>query len=80
MITGKYKSPADFEEGDFRKMGPRFSEENFPKNLKLVEELKEVAGKKGCTVGQLTLAWLMRQGEDVIPIPGVCVSSSSLCH
>lgn len=70
MLTGAYKSPADFEEGDFRKNSPRFSEDNFPKNLKLVEEIKEIAKKKGCTPGQLTLAWLLAQGDDVIPIPG----------
>lgn len=70
MLTGAYKSPADFEEGDFRSRAPRFSEENFPKNLKLVEELKKIAQKKGCTPGQLTLAWLLAQGEDVVPIPG----------
>lgn len=70
MLTGAYKSPADFEESDFRKFAPRFSEENFPKNLKLVENLKSIADKKGCTPGQLTLAWLLAQGDDVFPIPG----------
>ena len=70
MLTGAYKSPADFEEGDFRKTLPRFSEENFPKNLKLADEIKAIAKKKGCTPGQLVLAWLMAQGEDIIPIPG----------
>ena len=70
MLTGAYKSPADFEEGDFRSSSPRFSAENFPKNLKLVEKIKDIAHKKGCTPGQLTLAWLLAQGEDVIPIPG----------
>lgn len=70
MLTGAYKGPEDFEEGDFRLRAPRFSKENFPKNLKLVEQLKEIAEKKGCTSGQLTLAWLLKQGEDVIPIPG----------
>jgi aryl-alcohol dehydrogenase-like predicted oxidoreductase len=70
MLTGTYKSPAGFEEGDFRKFAPRFSEENFPKNLKLVENLKSIADKKGCTPGQLTLAWLLAQGDDVFPIPG----------
>ena len=49
---------------------PRFSSENFPKNLVLVEKLSQIAKKKGCTVGQLTLAWLMAQGDDVLPIPG----------
>ena len=70
MLTGAYKSPADFEEGDFRTRAPRFSAENFPKNLKLVDEINGIAGKKGCTAGQLTLAWLLAQGPDIIPIPG----------
>ena len=70
FVTGQYKSRDDFEEGDFRRMSPRFSEENFPKNLKLVDEISALAKKKGCTPGQLTLAWLMAQGDDIIPIPG----------
>ncbi|KAA6410691.1 MAG: Aldo keto reductase [Lasallia pustulata] len=70
FVTGQYKSRDDFEEGDYRRMSPRFSEENFPKNLKLVDEISALAKKKGCTPGQLTLAWLMAQGEDIIPIPG----------
>jgi aryl-alcohol dehydrogenase-like predicted oxidoreductase len=70
ILTGAYTSPSDFEESDFRKYVPRFSPENFPKNLKLVTSLQEIAKKKGCTAGQLTLAWLLAQGEDVIPIPG----------
>jgi aryl-alcohol dehydrogenase-like predicted oxidoreductase len=69
FLTGQIKSPADFEDGDFRKYAPRYSEENFPKNLKLVEKLQELASKKGCTSGQLSLAWLLAQGEDIIPIP-----------
>lgn len=70
FITGQNKSPDDFEKGDFRKYSPRFSRENFPKNLKLVDEIKKLADKKGCTPGQLTLAWLMAQGDDIVPIPG----------
>ena len=70
FITGQYKSRDDFEEGDFRLSVPRFSEENFPKNLRLVEHVKSLADKKGVTPGQLTLAWLLAQGEDIIPIPG----------
>ncbi|KAI4242263.1 MAG: hypothetical protein L6R40_004134 [Gallowayella cf. fulva] len=70
MITGAFTSPADFSENDFRRHAPRFSEENFPKNLQLVEQLKAIAERKKCTTGQLTLAWLLAQGEDVIPIPG----------
>ena len=70
LLTGQYKSNADFEEGDWRRTAPRFSAENFPKNLQLVDMLTEIAKVKGCTTGQLTLAWLMNQGDDVIPIPG----------
>ena len=70
FVTGQYKSPDDFEDGDFRKYSPRFSADNFPKNLELVDKLAVIAQKKGCTTGQLTLAWLMKQGEDIIPIPG----------
>ena len=70
MLTGQYKSLDDFEENDFRRGVPRFSKENFPKNLRLVDELEEIAKRKGVTTGQLTLAWLLRQGNDIIPIPG----------
>ena len=70
FLTGQIKSADDLEEGDFRKICPRFSPENFPRNLKLVDQITELAKKKGCTSGQLTLAWLMAQGEDIIPIPG----------
>lgn len=70
MMSGTLRSPDDFEEGDFRKFAPRFSKENFPKNLKLVDDLAAIAKKKGCTATQLTLAWLMAQGDDIIPIPG----------
>ena len=70
FLTGALKSPDDFEEGDFRRFAPRFSKENFPKNLKLVETIKKIADEKGCTPGQLVLAFLMAQGDDIIPIPG----------
>ena len=70
LITGQYRSKNDFEEDDWRRFMPRFSDENFPKNLKLVDTLKAIADKKGATTGQLTLAWLMKQGSDIIPIPG----------
>ncbi|KIW88656.1 uncharacterized protein Z519_10702 [Cladophialophora bantiana CBS 173.52] len=70
FLTGGIKSRADFEEGDFRSFAPRFSEENFPKNLKLVEDIKAIADEKSCTPGQLVLAFLMAQGDDIIPIPG----------
>ncbi|MCJ1311719.1 hypothetical protein MMC25_005392 [Agyrium rufum] len=70
FLTGRYRSLDDFDEKDFRRIQPRFSKENFPKNLALLEKLDTLANKKGCTPGQLTLAWLMAQGEDIIPIPG----------
>jgi aryl-alcohol dehydrogenase-like predicted oxidoreductase len=70
FLTGSLKSPDDFEEGDFRRFVPRFSKENFPKNLKLVETIEKLADEKGCTPGQLVLAFLMAQGDDIIPIPG----------
>ncbi|KAL9084760.1 MAG: hypothetical protein Q9159_005045 [Coniocarpon cinnabarinum] len=70
MVTGTIKSRADIPEGDFRLMAPRFSEENFANNLKLVEKIHALAQKKGVTPSQLTLAWLLAQGDDVIPIPG----------
>lgn len=70
FLTGALKSPDDFEEGDFRRFAPRFSKENFPKNLKLVETVKKIADEKGCTPGQLVLAFLLAQGDDIIPIPG----------
>lgn len=70
MLTGQYKSIDDFDENDFRRLVPRFSKENFPKNLQLVEALQSMAEKKNCTSGQLTLAWMMNQGLDIFPIPG----------
>ncbi|TVY12832.1 Aldo-keto reductase yakc [NADP(+)] [Lachnellula arida] len=70
FLTGAYRSPSDFEEGDFRLNAPRFSAENFPKNLKLVDGISALAKKKNCTPGQLSLAWLLAQGDDIIPIPG----------
>lgn len=70
MFTGTLRSPDDFEEGDFRKIAPRFSAENFPKNLRLVDQLSNLAKQKGVTPTQLVLAWLLAQGEDIFPIPG----------
>lgn len=70
MLTGQYTSVDDFDANDFRRSIPRFSKDNFGRNLQLVEVLKGIAEKKGCTSGQLTLAWLMCQGPDIFPIPG----------
>ncbi|KAH7886934.1 NADP-dependent oxidoreductase domain-containing protein [Phlebopus sp. FC_14] len=70
LLTGQYKSPDDFEEGDFRRLVPRYSKENFPNILKLAEKLKQVGEGYNATAGQVALAWLLAQGNDVIPIPG----------
>lgn len=70
IFSGTLRSPADLEEGDFRRFLPRFSEENFPKNLKLVDAITEIGKAKGATASQATLAWLLAQGDDVFPIPG----------
>lgn len=70
MLTGKYKSLDDFDADDFRRSIPRFSDANFDKNLELVDTLRKAAEAKGCTSGQLSLAWLMKQGDDIFPIPG----------
>lgn len=68
MLAGTIRSPSDFEEGDFRRYSPRFSEENFPKNLELVDKISAIAEKKGVTPSQLTLAWVLAQGDDFFPV------------
>jgi aryl-alcohol dehydrogenase-like predicted oxidoreductase len=70
FLSGRFQSPDDFEDGDFRSQHPRFQGANFEKNLELVERVKEIADEKGVTPGQLALAWVMAQGEDIVPIPG----------
>ncbi|MFL6786593.1 MAG: aldo/keto reductase, partial [Sphingomicrobium sp.] len=70
FLTGQIKSPADFADDDFRKNHPRFQGENFEKNIHLVREVEAMAREKGCTTAQLALAWVLAQGEDIIPIPG----------
>jgi aryl-alcohol dehydrogenase-like predicted oxidoreductase len=70
FLTGQITSPEDLEPDDFRRMSPRFQGENFARNLDLVEHVKKLAAEKGCTPSQLALAWLLAQGDDVVPIPG----------
>lgn len=70
FLSGKITSPDDFAEDDFRKHQPRFQGENFYKNLQLVDRIKAIAAEKGATPGQLALAWLLTQGDDIVPIPG----------
>eukprot|EP00210_Caulerpa_lentillifera_P005077 g4850.t1 len=70
FLTGAIKSMDDIPEGDFRRSAPRYNEQYFEENMKLVEIVKEIAAAKGCTPGQVALGWLHAQGEDVFPIPG----------
>jgi aryl-alcohol dehydrogenase-like predicted oxidoreductase len=69
MLTGKHKSPDDFGEGDGRRFFLRLSAGNLGRNLVLVDGLERAVRRKGCSVGQLCLAWLLAQDEDVFPIP-----------
>jgi aryl-alcohol dehydrogenase-like predicted oxidoreductase len=70
FLTGRIAGAEDLEQGDFRRHNPRFQGENMSRNLELVSRVKEIAADKDCTPGQLALAWVMAQGEDVVPIPG----------
>ncbi|EMD23364.1 aldo/keto reductase [Amycolatopsis azurea] len=71
FLTGRFKSKEDFAEGDFRQaVQPRFADGNLERNLAIVEALRALAEQKGVTAGQLALAWVQAQGEDVVPIPG----------
>jgi aryl-alcohol dehydrogenase-like predicted oxidoreductase len=70
FLTGQIQRFEDLPEGDYRRNSPRFQGENFQKNLELVERVKEIADEKGVTPSQLALAWLLHQGEDIVPIPG----------
>ncbi|THX05278.1 Aldo/keto reductase [Aureobasidium pullulans] len=70
MLGGNIRSNSDLSDDDTRKYSPRFSEENFPQNLRLVDTLTSIAEKKNVTASQLTLSWLLAQGNDVFPIPG----------
>jgi aryl-alcohol dehydrogenase-like predicted oxidoreductase len=70
FLTGRFQSQSDLEDGDFRKNHPRFQGENLQQNLKLVEGIKKLAEEKGCTAAQLALAWVLAQGETIVPIVG----------
>ena len=70
FLTGHIKSPDDFEPDDTRRMWPRFQGENFQKNLDLVKHIEEIAIRERCTPAQLALAWVLAQGNDIVPIPG----------
>lgn len=70
FLTGAIKTPSDFAADDFRRSSPRFMDENFEKNLALVRHVEQLAARKHCTPSQVALAWLLAQGDDVVPIPG----------
>ena len=70
FLTGQIRTFEDLPEGDYRRSSPRFQGENFEKNLDLVDRVREIASEKEVTPGQLALAWLLHQGDDIVPIPG----------
>lgn len=70
FLTARFKAPEDLPEGDYRRSSPRFQGENFGRNLALVAEVERLAEEKGARAGQLALAWVLAQGEDIVPIPG----------
>ena len=70
FLTGQIKSPDDLAADDYRRTSPRFQGDNFQKNLDLVATILEMAAEKGCSPAQLALAWVLAQGDDIVPIPG----------
>jgi aryl-alcohol dehydrogenase-like predicted oxidoreductase len=70
FLSGRFRSPDDFDPDDFRRNNPRFQGENFARNLQLVERVRQIAAEKGVTAAQLALAWVLHQGDDIVPIPG----------
>jgi len=70
FLTGAITRPEDFAADDYRRSSPRFQGENFARNLALVAKVKSFAAELGCTAAQLALAWVLAQGDDIVPIPG----------
>src|SRR5262249_60224423 len=70
FLPGRFKSPDELDSGDFRRTGPRFTGDNLDANLKLAAKVAEIADGKGVTPAQLALAWVLAQGDDLVPIPG----------
>ncbi|GGI96115.1 aldo/keto reductase [Streptomyces brasiliensis] len=70
FLAGRFSSPEDLDEGDFRRSGPRFTGDNLDVNLRLAAKVKEIAAEKGVTPAQLAIAWVLAQGDDLVPIPG----------
>jgi aryl-alcohol dehydrogenase-like predicted oxidoreductase len=70
FLSGRFTSPDDLDDNDFRRHGPRFTGENLDQNLVLAHKVAEIAGEKGITPAQLALAWVLAKGDDLVPIPG----------
>ncbi|HEV7941783.1 MAG TPA: aldo/keto reductase [Solirubrobacteraceae bacterium] len=70
FLAGRFSSPKELDEGDFRRLGPRFSGENLQRNLQIAQAVRELAAQKGITAGQLALAWALSRDPHVVPIPG----------
>jgi aryl-alcohol dehydrogenase-like predicted oxidoreductase len=70
FLAGRFSDPSELDEGDFRRTNPRFTGENLEQNQRLVAKVREIAEEKGIAPGQLALAWVLAQGEDIVPIPG----------
>src|SRR5204862_1127321 len=70
FLSGRFKSPDELDENDFRRSGPRFTGENLDANLRLADKVAQIAAEKGITPAQLALAWVLAQGDDLVPIPG----------
>ena len=70
FLTGQIRRPEDFQEDDTRKRHPRFTGENFERNIQLVDEIRRMAEERGVTAAQLALAWVLSRGDDIVPIPG----------
>ena len=70
FLSGRFTSPEELDEGDFRRNGPRFTGDNLEANRSLVQKVEELAEEKDVTPAQLALAWVLAQGDDIVPIPG----------
>jgi aryl-alcohol dehydrogenase-like predicted oxidoreductase len=70
FLTGRFRSTSDIADGDFRKTNPRFTDENLARNLEIVDKVEAIAERHNCTAGQVALAWVLAQGDDIVPIPG----------
>ena len=70
FLSGRFKTPTDFPDDDYRRFHPRFQGENFERNIALVADIEAMAAQKGCNAAQLALAWVLARGKDIVPIPG----------